>query len=118
MTPSSLFYDNALEPCARNGIVRWSKLPNADLPLVVMNTPGLDGSLDEGASWYNIAEINQAVAVVRSLLDPAESAGSTPPIRMADIGIMAGFREQVWRLRERLRSEGFGGIDVGSVEVR
>jgi len=31
---------------------------------------------------------------------------------------MAPWREQVWKLRERLRSEKYNKVDVGTVEVR
>ena len=30
---------------------------------------------------------------------------------------MAPWREQVWKLRERLRKEGLNAVDVGTVEV-
>lgn len=72
----------------------------------------------QGASWFNASEIDQVVDVVRSLLDPADSGLSTPPVQKGEIGVMAAYREQVWRIRERLRADGFGAVDVGSVEVR
>lgn len=56
------------------------------------------------------------VRTIKSLL--AEGAGSVPPLAPKHIGVMAPWREQVWKLRERLRKEQLGQVDVGSVEVR
>ncbi len=56
------------------------------------------------------------MATVTSLL--SESDASDPPLRIDEIGVMAPWREQVWKLRERLRSRGLGKVDVGTVEVR
>lgn len=50
-----------------------------------------------------------------SLIHEAEACN--PPLRPADIGIMTPWREQVWRLRERLRNEKLHAVDVGTVEV-
>jgi len=56
------------------------------------------------------------VDVVKSLL--ADPRASNPPLRPGEIGVMAPWREQVWKLRERLRKEGLHAVDVGTVEVR
>jgi superfamily I DNA and/or RNA helicase len=56
------------------------------------------------------------VETITSLLSEAKS--SSPPLRAAEIGIMAPWREQVWKLRERLRMESLHDVDVGAVEVR
>jgi len=54
------------------------------------------------------------VEVITSLMQEAETC--SPPLRPADIGVMAPWREQVWKLRERLRNEKLTAVDVGTVE--
>lgn len=56
------------------------------------------------------------VETITSLLSEAEL--SSPPLRPAHIGVMAPWREHVWKLRERMRKESLHDIDVGTVEVR
>jgi superfamily I DNA and/or RNA helicase len=56
------------------------------------------------------------VETIASLL--SETTSSSPPLRAAEIGVMAPWREQVWKLRERLRKESLYAVDVGTVEVR
>lgn len=48
------------------------------------------------------------------LEDPQQS---DPPLQAREIGVMAAWREQVWKLREQLRREGLSAVDVGTVEV-
>ncbi len=52
---------------------------------------------------------------MKSLL--AEASASNPPLQPDEIGIMAPWRLQVRKLREKLREEGLHAIDVGTVEV-
>lgn len=52
---------------------------------------------------------------IKSLLSEGEL--SSPPLRPAHIGVMAPWREQVWKLRARLREENLSAVDVGTVEV-
>jgi superfamily I DNA and/or RNA helicase len=40
-----------------------------------------------------------------------------PRLRPEDIGVMAPWRAQVWKIREKLRENSLSGVDVGSVEV-
>lgn len=53
--------------------------------------------------------------VIKSLL--ADSEKCKPRLHAKEIGVMAPWREQVWKLRERLRKEGLNAVDVGTVEV-
>ncbi|PBK71878.1 P-loop containing nucleoside triphosphate hydrolase protein [Armillaria solidipes] len=115
MPPSALFYNDTLEPCARgNGVVVWSGLPNANIPLTFIGSTSLEECIDERETWYNTGEIDLVVRTIKSLL--AEGAMSVPPLAPKHIGVMAPWREQVWKLRERLRKEQLGQVDVGSVE--
>jgi len=67
------------------------------------------------ASWFNPGEIKEVVNVIKSLL--ADSERCQPRLLAKQIGVMAPWREQVWKLRERLRKEGLSAVDVGTVEV-
>ena len=67
------------------------------------------------ASWFNPGEITEVVNVIKSLL--ADSEKCDPRLHPKEIGVMAPWREQVWKMRERLRKEGLSAIDVGTVEV-
>lgn len=53
--------------------------------------------------------------MITSLLGEGES--STPPLKADQIGVMAGWRGQVWKIRENLRKKGLSRVDVGTVEV-
>ncbi|RXW11818.1 hypothetical protein EST38_g14038 [Candolleomyces aberdarensis] len=114
MPPSAIFYNDTLEPCAKNGSVTWSGLANPQLPLKFIGHNHPDATNDERATWYNKGEIRKVVEVIKSML--ADNLLSTPPLRPAHIGVMAPWREQVWKLREELRKEQLHAVDVGTVE--
>lgn len=53
--------------------------------------------------------------VIKSLLTDSEKC--EPRLHPKEIGVMAPWREQVWKLREQLRKESLNAVDVGTVEV-
>ncbi|KAJ7153558.1 P-loop containing nucleoside triphosphate hydrolase protein [Mycena crocata] len=114
MPPSAIFYDDSLVPCAVNGTVVWSGLPNPQLPLLFIGSEWKEECVDERASWFNTGEIKSTVNTIVSLL--AEGAFSSPPLQASEIGVMSAFREQVWKIREHLRKEKLSAVDVGTVE--
>ncbi|KAG5646161.1 hypothetical protein DXG03_004214 [Asterophora parasitica] len=117
MPPSAIFYNDSLEPCATNGTITWTGLGNPELPLMFFGHNLPEECVDEvmdRATWYNKGEIDKVIEVITTLLQEAETC--SPPLRPAEIGIMAPWREQVWKLRERLRNEKLGAVDVGTVE--
>ncbi|KAL0952433.1 hypothetical protein HGRIS_006704 [Hohenbuehelia grisea] len=114
MPPSGLFYEDSLEPQAENGQIVWSGLQNTKLPLLFIGHNHPEDSNDERASWFNTGEIEAIVKAVTSLMQ--EKDACDPPLRQEQIGVMAPWREQVWKIRERLRMEMMGGVDVGTVE--
>jgi superfamily I DNA and/or RNA helicase len=139
MPPSAMFYNDTLRPHAKNGTVYYAELPNPKMPLVVIGVEGRDESVDEvrgphfcffcfrfaqvhgfpptqRASWFNPDEIAHILSTVTTLI--ADSRLSSPPLQQAEIGVMAPWRAQVWKLREELRAAGLSGVDVGTVEVR
>ncbi|KAJ8090463.1 adenylosuccinase ade13 [Marasmius tenuissimus] len=114
MPPSAMFYNDSLEPYATNGLISWAGLPNPSFPVKFIGSYTKEDSVNEKATWYNPGEIERIVEVVSSLM--AEATKSSPPLQPRDIGVMAPWREQVWRLRKSLRKEGYAQVDVGSVE--
>ena len=114
MPPSAIFYNDSLEPKAFARI-HWPELPKPHLPLKFIGTTTDDESNDERASWFNLGEIDRVVEIIKSLLANANKC--QPPLDQADIGVMAPWREQVWRLRLRLRKENLNAVDVGTIEV-
>ncbi|KAF9054183.1 P-loop containing nucleoside triphosphate hydrolase protein [Panaeolus papilionaceus] len=114
MPSSAIFYDDTLQPHATNGKIRWSELTNPDWPLKFIGCDAEERSTDERASWSNPGEIVQVVRVIKSMLEDPQQ--SDPPLQAREIGVMAAWREQVWKLREQLRREGLSAVDVGTVE--
>jgi superfamily I DNA and/or RNA helicase len=111
MAPSGLFYDNSLVPAAKNvQLIKWSGLSNPSVPILFKGCETEDMTVDEGASWYNEGEINEVVDTILSL------QYDRPDIQAKEIAVITPWREQVWRVRARLRSLGLHGVDVGHVE--
>lgn len=84
------------------------------------------------ATWSNIGEVDRVAEVITSLM--SEASKSFPPLRVDEIGVMAPWsvvstpfvntslltitcrREQVWKIREKLRQISLSRVDVGTVE--
>ncbi|GAA5858396.1 hypothetical protein JCM1840_001183 [Sporobolomyces johnsonii] len=119
--PSTLFYHETLRPFApehvqKSQLRRWASLPTPGFPILFRSVVGDDLEVDEGASFFNEAE----VAVVRELiLDLVGASGraSHGRIEPREISVISPFREQVWRVRLALRAVGLGEVDVGNVEA-
>ncbi|KAJ7593410.1 P-loop containing nucleoside triphosphate hydrolase protein [Mycena floridula] len=114
MPPSAMFYNDSLEPCAINGSISWSGIPNPQLPLIFIGCDGKEQCVDERATWFNPSEIARVVETILSLL--SEGSKCSPPLQASEIGVMAPWREQVWQLRAKLREHKLSAVDVGSVE--
>ncbi len=73
---------------------------------------GVDGKQRhdlDSPSFYNLAEVQQVVALCKSLV-------LEQLLRASQIGVIAAFRQQVLRLRTALRAEKLTDVNVGSVE--
>jgi superfamily I DNA and/or RNA helicase len=111
MAPSALFYDDTLVPRAQDvRLIKWSGLVNPDVPIAIKGIETEEATIDEGASWYNLGEIDEVVRTIVTL------QRDRPDILAKDIAVITPWREQVWRIRTRLRSIGLHGVDVGHVE--
>jgi hypothetical protein len=120
---SSQFYHDTLFPSASSSIQTsplrfYSALPQPGFPLLFQHLSGHDLEVDDGASFYNDAEVQavkeHVVALVRPQGADNERIGVVKP---KEISVIAPFREQVWRIRLALRAVGLGEVDVGNVEA-
>ena len=81
MVPSSLFYNDTLEPCANQDIqntklCKWPMLPNPEIPFLVWDIEeGQEEMFEEGASWYNVEEVKTVVEMVKGLITEGEEKG-------------------------------------------
>ncbi|KAJ3281806.1 hypothetical protein HK104_011261 [Borealophlyctis nickersoniae] len=81
--------------------------------------PGTDDRLEDGGGWWNVEEAAKVVEVVDKVLNQAGDARRVATgVKLADIGVMCAFREQVKLVRQLLRAhpKKLGGVDVGTVE--
>lgn len=124
MVPAALFYEDSLVASAQDvRLVKWSQLPNPTIPILFAGCESKEDWIDEGAvsgvyrtcdskqSWYNTGEIDRTLALVQSILV------EIPEITQKEIAVITPWREQVWKMRAALRTAGYGGVDVGNVEV-
>lgn len=112
--PSSLFYNDTLEPAAEqtDSLLPWSGFMGRQLPVLFADSRSPDEIEGDEGGWFNIGEANlallQAQSFVREgLLQPHE------------ICIMSPFRAQVRILRMRAREPDIAmpGINIGPLEA-
>lgn len=111
---SMLFYDDCLLPCAPSSLLdlsRWT-FPNSQLPLLFEHINSKDEWVDEGASFYNAEEIDKVLEICISLTSKGSGL-----VMAKEIAVLTPYREQVWRIRLKLRKVGLGAISVGNIEV-
>lgn len=143
MLPSTLFYNDALEPYApieiqNTELLNWNRLPKKGCPIIFKNVSFAEDWVDEGSSWYNIGESEIVVGFVIELMKQSSELinqnqfdGSIDlnqmngmkrvgekliSLKPSQISIITPFREQVWVIRLALRKIGLSDIDVGTVE--
>ncbi|KAK9332581.1 P-loop containing nucleoside triphosphate hydrolase protein [Lipomyces starkeyi] len=109
--PSSLFYYDTLLPEAANvnGLCSWERLPNHNIPMLFIENKSPDEMVEEGISWFNADEINLCCSVAKHLVD-------RNLVRPFEIAIAVPFREQIRRIRHKLRQQRLRDVNVGPVE--
>ncbi len=121
--PSALFYQDTLLPSAptKRLVNEWHGLPNGDIPMLFENVVSPDVWVDEGVSWHNPGEADKIIALIQSLTGNVEGPpglpSSGPIVDPKEIAVISPFREQIWRLRLRLRAKGLAAVSCGHVEV-
>ncbi|KAF9118438.1 hypothetical protein BGW39_001171 [Mortierella sp. 14UC] len=121
MMPSAMFYNDTLVASADDAMITSMLgspiLPNPECPIAFVGVNGLDASqVDEAVSWYNEAEAEKVASIIESLLAHSKDESDAFLVKTSDIGVIAPFREQVKLLRQMLRSRGYAGVNVGTVE--
>lgn len=117
--PSQLFYNGELLCKAPHAIasscVEWEFLnPRArgKFPLMVYDVhEGKETNHVDTPSFYNMKECTAIVRLIKELLK-----SQTVRISTGGIAVIAPFRAQVLKMREVLRKENLGAVNVGSVE--
>ncbi|SGY48952.1 BQ5605_C001g00719 [Microbotryum silenes-dioicae] len=121
MLPSTLYYNETLEPCAaptvqNSPLHKWIGLPRRGWPIVFLGIVGRDEPIDEGASFYNQEEVDQVVFYITALVR-SDANSDHGPVHAREISVISPYREQVWKIRLALRSLGLHDVDVGNVEA-
>lgn len=113
--PSSLFYNDTLEPSAENvdALLSWSGFQGrSNMPILFVTNQAPDEIEQDGGGWYNINEARQALQCARSFLEQGL-------IQQHEICIMSPFRAQVrvLRLQARDPSMRLNGVNIGPLEA-
>lgn len=111
-TPSTLFYNDTLEPeaCNTDTLMPWSGWRGRKWPVLFAVNTGSDEVEGDGGGWYNNLEARKALDYARSFLD-------AHLIHPAEICIMSPFAAQVKLLRHRARQIGLWEINIGPLEA-
>jgi len=114
--PSTRFYNGQLVAKAQknqsDSVNTWEELPNqVDCPLLFYGVSGHHAREDNTMSYFNTAEVSVLVDLVQKLC-----GSKTAQVHPRDIGIIAPFRKQVYKIRQLLRQRFLGMIRVGTVE--
>ncbi|XP_068144519.1 putative helicase MOV-10 [Drosophila tropicalis] len=113
---NTLYYDGELLSHAQlqhvNRLANWNILPNPEFPIIFQATHGKMFRDKESSSSYNDLEIEVVCWYVRRLLEH----GGGSEVEQKDIGIVAPYLAQGRVLSKRLKRQGHGQVEVGTVE--
>jgi len=113
-TPSSLFYDDTLEPEAADtdALAHLPIWQGKRWPVLFATNTARDEIEQDGGGWYCHRESRLACQYAKSLLESGL-------LRQEDICIMSPFRAQVRVLRKLARAEPFtlSGVNIGPLEA-
>eukprot|EP00742_Colponemidia_sp_Colp-10_P013075 GILJ01014747.1.p1 GENE.GILJ01014747.1~~GILJ01014747.1.p1 ORF type:complete len:1045 (-),score=134.25 GILJ01014747.1:225-3359(-) len=111
---SNLFYLSSLKPAADSrevdSLTNWDQLPNRKaFPLMFYGVEGRQMREENSPSWFNFTEASKIVELIKKLI-------SDTHITDNDIGVMAPYRAQVYKIRQILRANGLQKVRVGAVD--
>jgi helicase MOV-10 len=111
-TPSSLFYNDTLEPeaTATDSLLSWHGWKGAKWPVLFTCNSSPDEIEQDGGGWYNIAEANIACQYAHSFLQ-------TGLLQPHEICIMSPFQAQVKVIRRLARENAMSGVNIGPLEA-
>jgi helicase MOV-10 len=111
-TPSSVFYNDTLEPeaTAADSLLSWSGWKAAKWPVLFICNTSPDEIEQDGGGWYNITEANIACQYARSFLQ-------TGLLQPNEICIMSPFQAQVKVIRRIARENAMSGVNIGPLEA-
>jgi helicase MOV-10 len=111
-TPSSLFYNDTLEPEATSidSLLSWPGWRRDGWPVLFTNNSFQDEIEQDGGGWYNILEAKMACQYAKSFLDN----GLVQP---HEICIMSPFQAQVKVVRRFAREASMSGVNIGPLEA-
>ncbi|EME83266.1 uncharacterized protein MYCFIDRAFT_116328, partial [Pseudocercospora fijiensis CIRAD86] len=111
-TPSSLFYNDTLEPCASGveSLLPWYGFKGRQLPVLFRDNRSGDEIEQDGGGWFNLGEADIALAIAQSFL-------RQELLQPEQICIMSPFRAQVKVLRRKAREQLKPGINIGPLEA-
>lgn len=119
VVPSNLFYGGLLQADApeevANPFENLGDMGQAGFPLLLCDvSQGKEHNKLDTPSFYNLAECDAIVSLVRGLLRCKTKEGVTP-LHTGEISVITPFRAQVLALRVVLRAANLGGVNVGVV---
>ncbi len=124
---NTLFYQDRLVCRAPRSIThsllecKWRGLPNPNVPLLFRHTSGQEDREEDSPSWFNQAEINAVMDILKSLCQAEWGYNKTWSNK--DVGIITPYNKQSVKLKQALHKIStdskylLEGIDVGPTEI-
>ncbi|XP_021920403.1 putative helicase mov-10-B.2 isoform X4 [Zootermopsis nevadensis] len=117
--PNTLFYDGELIPACgvdvtNDRVKNLENDPRFNLAVVFHGVLGHEKKEGRSPSFFNEYELDAVVCYVGKLL---EGGPSREPVEQKDIGIIAPYIRQVYKLKYRLKQKGWENVEVGTTEI-
>ncbi|XP_072930026.1 putative helicase mov-10-B.1 [Epargyreus clarus] len=111
--PNELFYDNALQALAPPDALSKTSilgLPGGDRAIVFHAVESREQKIGNAPSFFNEKELDMLKRYTRALIEKHQVAAK-------DIGIIAPYIRQVYKMKSWLQSVNFEAVEVGTVEA-
>lgn len=125
--PNELFYDNQLQAVSRFALTdpiasvfiyhrisppKQKKRQVIGQPVEFCAIFAKEKREGRSPSYFNPSEVEMVLKYVKALTNLSETK-----VQPVDIGIVTPYIRQVYRIKEKLRYNGFGDVEVGTTEV-